>query len=158
MPKGRPRLPKEEKKRRGTLRPSRVNDDAPEVELVEWLDPPAIIRESKAGIAKEKWDELVFQLVEMKMLCKADATGLVILCINYERWQICEEKLIKEGLTTWDGKRNPLTTIQRECGTVVERLLQQFGLTPATRDKVKAQKTGASGDPLGDLIKKAGAN
>ena len=110
-------------------RPDRINDREPVAarglpKAPDWIGP----------IALEHWKELATVLDGLGVLTTGDGPALAVLCDAFERMQIEETG-----------------TARSRARADYVRLLLEFGLTPASRSKVKVAEQPA--DALGDFLK-----
>lgn len=156
MAGGRPPKPRELKKMQGTLRPDRELPDAMEPEkLVGVPVPPADLDE----VGQTTWMATATQLHSLGVLSGLDLAMLKEYCYQIsimERAKI----FLKDGLTIMmenkgGGKyevKSPYIAIYNEALTHANRLAQQYGLTPSSRQKITANpKKDESKDPWSDL-------
>lgn len=159
MPKGRPALPDELKKAKGTLRPGRVNSEAPKV-----LPGMPEIPLGLTGIAKKKFVELSQELVQMRVITPHDRLILEQISKEWELFKELEKTIKKDGLfyhsriteivteTTPEGEKvatvkekvtstavklHPAVKARNQCWANIMKGLQECGLTPSTRNKLK---------------------
>jgi P27 family predicted phage terminase small subunit len=136
-----PRIPNNAKRLKGTYRPSRDNRRAPKPAPgaplpPEWLGPAALPR----------WAELVEQLEVSRVLTKADRTALGLLADALSEYVAHRATVEQEGATYVKGSRGrstlkrprPEVALAREARRDAVRLLEAFGLTPASRNRVEA--------------------
>ena len=151
--KGRPRLPREVRKRRGTYRASEDNLNTPQLIRKEFLDYPPLV---EANVdARGQWDRMCKILGDMGVLTEAESPALELFCLAYSRFKECEKAIQKEGfcIEGRDGmRRNPTLITQRDSVLTMEKMLSHFGCTPATRSKVDAQEAEEEPDELEKLM------
>lgn len=137
MPAGAPRKPTALKVLEGTNRKDRANPDEPSPEI-EAIPCPEYL----PALAAEEWNRIVPELVELGLLSKIDKLGLEGYCFNYHRWRQAEEIIEEMGLTmeTPQGleMQRPEVSIGVQARKQMLEFLREFGLTPASRGKVKA--------------------
>lgn len=159
MAGGRPRKPDELKKLQGTFQPSRSNPDAPKVSP----SMPEIPR-GLTGIAKKKYVELAKELSQMKVITPHDSHLLEMVAKEFEHFKMMEKTIKKDGLfyhgtrvekeIEEDGsgrvtkvetlytriKAHPAVAARNQAWTNIMKGLQECGLTPSTRSKLKVVK------------------
>lgn len=95
--------------------------------------------------AKEAWKELVEVLEPMRVLTPSDALALAQCAEYLARWKRVTAAVNRFGevfrINKDDGtfshfKRSPYVTQQLEYGVMLNRMMAQFGLTPAARARV----------------------
>ena len=98
--------------------------------------------------AKAEWRRVVPELVDRRILTKADLASLENYCISIgttremerhlqEHGRVVEAfKLNKDGERVSTGmERNPATLIQKEAMTLAKQLASELGLTPVSRSR-----------------------
>jgi phage terminase small subunit len=108
--------------------PCRINFDEPRfgegnAEAPVWLD----------GLAREHWDELAPLLARSRVLSDGDRTSLALLCVLYQRWRD--------------------NSFDNQAQDRYLRLSLEFGLTPASRSRIKARPEKPK-DDLEDFLEK----
>jgi P27 family predicted phage terminase small subunit len=98
--------------------------------------------------AKAEWRRLVPLLLERGSLTDADSAVLSIYAETYSRWlaakadveanglTITVSVLDKHGVAVTSRKTNPALRTLETCERNLRSLLREFGLTPATRERV----------------------
>ena len=88
-----------------------------------------------------------------RVIQKIDAAAMELLACTYATWRECEDVIAREGMTyvAESGliKKHPAVAIRAEAAAQLTRLLQQFGLTPASRSNVSPATGPAADDPEG---------
>lgn len=111
--KGRKPLPTAVKIAKGTERKSRINGDEPQYP-VSSLEPPGYL----AGEALEFWSEHAKTLIDAGTLRASDRHAFGLLCESYAAW-----------------RAEPT----RDTIAEYRRMLGEFGMTPASRTKVRVE-------------------
>ena len=108
------------------------------------------------GEAKKEWDRITDELDQMGLLTTADRPALAMYCITWARWQEAEKEVARMGAIVAAPKtkvpmHNPYLAVANTAAAQCLKLLQEFGLTPAARTKVRV---GRSEEPIepGELI------
>lgn len=100
----------------------------------EWLSP----------YAAEVWDRVVPDLIEQGITKRVDQDSIAAYCEACANNRSATEQIAREGLTfitsKGDVKKHPAATAQKEAMTVIARFAAEFGMTGASRSKVKADK------------------
>jgi P27 family predicted phage terminase small subunit len=95
------------------------------------------------GEAKKKWQKLAAQLHRMGVLTEVDQDALARYCKVYQRWLKAEKEIAKHGevLTTTKGNyvQNPWLAIANRSLAQLNSLAAEFGITPSSRTRVKAE-------------------
>jgi P27 family predicted phage terminase small subunit len=105
--------------------------------------------------AAAHWRRVAPGLWEAGLLTILDETMLAVLCTSYGRWHEIEELLAAEEPTVTGSNKNrvpnPLLRIAVEAARDVCTYSKEFGLTPSSRCRVRAEdRPGPS--KFGDLI------
>ena len=62
------------------------------------------------------------------------------MCSCYGLWRKAQEQLARTGFTTTDNRgvvrKNPYVTIEKNFGTLFLKFAEDFGLTPASRQRL----------------------
>ena len=155
MPAGRPLKPTVLKALGGTLQPSRTNAHEP-TPAVFLPTPPAWLSDK----ARQYWGEVGAVLLDMKLCTVADGPALQLLTETLAEWAEARQAVHRKGLTyettTATGDRmcrpNPEVTIAADAMRRAQRMLTEFGLTPASRGKVSALGDETGLDPFAQLM------
>ncbi len=127
----------------GTSRPDRISPDA--VTVAPFEKPPKCPSHLK-GVAKYMWERTTAELTGMGVLTQVDLRGVEIYCSLYARWRAAEDYLAKHGYYTYGGKEgdvmvaSPAVKISLDCSVQMKSWMGEFGVTPASRSKVKVEK------------------
>lgn len=104
----------------------------------EWLDDEAV----------EEWRRVVPTLEAARVLADVDYSALAQYCHEWGVSVRAARQLKREGLTKRTGhggsKPNPLIKISKEARMTALRIATEFGLTPASRAKVKVATPAAT--------------
>lgn len=128
-----------------------INTDEPVVES-SIPDPPAELSAS----ALVEWDRISVELFNAGMLSGIDLAGLAAYCSIYARWREAEALLQKSGMIISSPNgypiQSPYLAIVNKCLQQMRGYLQEFGLSPSSRSRVRAPNKGgeAAGDDDGD--------
>ena len=122
------KLPDNVKQLRGTAKPCRAVGETLEFQAVD-VAPDA--PESLGLFGKQYWDRIVPILLDKRFLSIADLESLEIMCILYHK--------IRQGVAAG---------IDLNASTITQLRVYQteFGLTPASRTKLKAGDDGGKGN------------
>jgi P27 family predicted phage terminase small subunit len=111
-----------------------------------------------AKVAAKEWDAILPILRQMKVLTEADGKALAAYCHNYARWIQAEDELERLGIMVeepilgkadekgnreivgYKYKRNPCNGISNDAQKLMKSFLIEFGLTPASRAKLRIEK------------------
>ncbi len=135
------RKPIEVKKAQGTLNKSRDNLESPEAVFDERFNVSKI--EMKDERARLLFNEILLLLKEFRILSNQDKYLLNILAKELtDYWQLTD--LIDEQGWTVSGKfgpiKNPLSSTKNSCWDKIKYITAELGMSPASRQKVKASK------------------
>lgn len=94
-------------------------------------------------IAKKEWRRIAKIFAdEEKEFTNKDLKALEAYCINYAKWQKCEEILQAEGYSMEVGdngyiQQRPEVSIANKAQTELRAWAKELGLTPAARQRMK---------------------
>ncbi len=150
---GRKRIPTKLKIIRGTDQKCRMNPDEPEPEI-ELPKPPKHL----TGIAAKEWKRAGALLEELGLISDIDMCMFLAYCESYGRWREAEKKIKEQGLfievpigikkgkkgkedtIIFAVKKNPYLAIAKDAKREATKYAVEFGMSPASRSKVKAEK------------------
>ncbi len=121
-----------------------------EPERPHWLGPVAV----------EVWSELAPMLDRMRVLSVSDRIGLEMLSAVYAEWRAAHDVIEKgsatQTITTPAGDRkeiaHPAVAQRSDAFRRLHSLVSEFGLTPASRTKLRSTDKPEARDPLEELI------
>lgn len=147
--RGRPRTPTALKALRGTLRADRANPNEP-------APDPGIppLRRGAAREVRREYERLSSALEKLRVVTMADGLALELCASALAEHRAALDTVLEKGhtyiVTTETGSmeyRRPEVAIAADAWRRATQMLQQFGLTPASRGKVSGQVTTPE-DPL----------
>ena len=100
--------------------------------------------------AKKEWRRVAKILAEEgKDFTDKDLKALEAYCINYAKWQRCEQIIDEKGYSMEVGdngyeQQRPEVSIANKAQTEMRAWAKELGLTPAARQRMKAES--AQGD------------
>lgn len=101
----------------------------------KWLDPEA----------KKEWRRLAKQMEKLGILTEVDMAAFAGYCQAYSRWKEAEEFVTQHGtiVKTPSGyyQTLPQVSIAQSYLKIMNKLAEQFGLTPASRSRIVAADT-----------------
>lgn len=109
--------------------------------------------------AKEEWTRVVESLFNCGILTDLDRAALAAYCQAYGRWVQAEDALArfaaKDAATrgimmkTQSGNaiQNPLVGAANKAMSDMVRYAAEFGMTPSSRTRIKAEADGKKDDP-----------
>lgn len=141
---GRRRLPTEQKRTAGTLRPGRTNPAEPVYSaaappMPDWLSEPA----------RAEWERIVPILAAKRVLAETDLGVMAAYCAAVGDQQLANEELLNSPRYYKSGgvgekqlgglwKEHPAAKASRELGQQIRLLASELGLTPSSRSKVSS--------------------
>lgn len=136
--KGRRAMPSNMHVLHGTHRSDRHGSGTPAVTIVN-PDPPAGLPE----VAATEWRRIAPILSKYRLLSDLDITALEAYCRVYARWLEAEAKLNERDslvfrTTTGYEAQSAYLNIVNMCLKQMQSLMAEFGMTPATRERLKA--------------------
>ena len=98
---------------------------------------------------KKEWGRLVPFLIDAGLYTEADRAALALYCQAWGRWIEAERKLEETGGPVLVGKdgglyQNPWIHVANKAQEQIRRMIAEFGLSPAQRSRVVAQRTEAA--------------
>lgn len=142
MAGGRKSIPDELKVLTGTFRPGRVNPNRPKPAVIHH-EPP----EHLSDVAKEFFVQNVEKFSRLGIITESDAAALEQIACVYGEWREADAILKAEGpfyeTTTATGgfmkRPHPMLTARSDAARRLQTLMCEFGMTPASRNKVSAK-------------------
>jgi P27 family predicted phage terminase small subunit len=115
-----------------------------------------------SGLAVEEWKSIVPQLMELGVLSEIDGKALAAYCECFAQWRrameeveergiLIEEPIVSratEDVVGYKVKRNPAISIANDNLKLMKSFLVEFGLTPASRGRLKIEKPEGEADPM----------
>ena len=136
MTRGRKAKPAAIKRLAGNVGRHKINQNEPTPELILPLAPADL-----TDTGRQKWDELALLLYNQGVLTEMDLELLTLFCHEYETYTEAR-KLIKAfgGFVVKTDKGNPIqnpyVSIANQSKTNMMKILLEFGMSPASRQKV----------------------
>lgn len=129
-------------------RPLNSNEPKPDTtapKCPKWLEPEA----------KKEWKRLSIEMERIGILTKVDMAAFAAYCQAYARWQEAEKFITEHGtiVRTPSGywQTVPQVSIAQTYMKIMEKLAEQFGLTPSSRSRIIA---GSQEGPAEDEMEK----
>lgn len=117
------------------------------------------------GAAREAWLRFSKPLAECGIATKIDATALEMLCDQYATYVDCMEKVRASGVIWVANERDerglpvfrysPFLKAANEALASVTRLLTEFGMTPSSRSRVRANEASTPREELDEFLEQA---
>ena len=132
-------------------RPLNRNEPVPNADQVKcpsWLMPEA----------KKEWRRLSKQLEQIGVLTEVDQAAFASYCQAYARWKEAEEFITQHGtiVKTPSGywQQVPQVSIAQTYLKIMNKIAEQFGLTPSSRSRIiaGAGESAGPGDDMEDLL------
>lgn len=121
-------------------------------------------------IARDEWRRIVPILSQLRVLTVADGAALASYCTAVGELSECTRIIEKEGriidkpVFDRNGQQvgtrkavNPILAMQRDAFARVKQFISEFGLSPASRVRVKTEPAELN-DAIGDLINRSQRN
>lgn len=138
------------KKLQGTYREDRAPENEPEPPLgapacPDWLN----------DLAKEEWQRIVPDLIEVGLLTKIDRAALAGYCHAWSEWQQMEADIEEEGIDQLTGtgttQRRPQVMVRDKAIERCYRFAKEFGLTPSSRTGISVPEKRKDSNPFSRL-------
>jgi P27 family predicted phage terminase small subunit len=122
----------------GTYRADRAarNEPKPRVKIPScpaWLQ----------GEGRKEYFRVARLLMELRVITDADRTALAAYAQQYQRWIDAEDMIRKSGILIKSPNgflmQNPCLPIANTALKNMQRLMSEFGLTPASRTRISAE-------------------
>ncbi len=127
-------------------RPLNENEPKPEKKAPscpKWLEPEA----------KREWRRLAKDMEELGILTEEDRAAFASYCQAYARWREAEQVISEHGaiIRTPSGylQQIPQVSIAQTYLKIMNKIAEQFGLTPASRSRIVAGEN--VGGPIDDM-------
>jgi P27 family predicted phage terminase small subunit len=159
---GRKPLAQEVKQATGAFRknPQRQNVASPKPDGASPLPPKHLCK-----VAKAKWKELIADLKRNGVLSTDTREMLVSYCVIFAKWMEARAKVEETGLAIESVdkmgqlviSRNPYVSEMHKFREQLNKLLPEFGLTPASRQKLKSMNIDEKPeDPFSKIMERMG--
>lgn len=115
--------------------------------------------------ASREWDRIVPVLLALKVLSEVDGKALAAYCDAFAHWEMARREmssrglLVEEPILNKEGdeigckvKANPAVAIYATMANLMKKFLTEFGLTPASRSKLKVEQPKPA-DPMDEFLK-----
>ncbi len=107
---------------------------------------------------RAKWKQLSPILKRLGLLTELDGDMLASYCHHFEEWIASRQVLAKEGDTFTTDKGyvgpHPKVASMRWHFLRMERLAQQFGMTPSSRTGIEVPPDGEPSDPFDEWMRR----
>ncbi len=152
---GRPRKPTTVHKLTGTFRKDRHNENEPQPEQPEKLEPPEWLDD----FGRECWQTLTPHLLRLGLLTSVDLPLFAALCERYAMYRRAVDALTNQltQITANGECARPQVAIAKTAFDQLKSALQEFGLSPASRSKAVATKA-PEDDPIAQYQRKNGVH
>ena len=132
-------------------RPLNSNEPKPDTtapKCPKWLEPEA----------KKEWKRLSIEMERIGILTKVDMAAFAAYCQAYARWQEAEKFITEHGPIVrppsgyWQTV--PQVSIAQTYMKIMEKLAEQFGLTPSSRSRIIAgNQEGPAEDEMEKILR-----
>ena len=106
--------------------------------------------------AKREWRRLAKEMETLGILTEEDRASFAAYCQAYARWKEAEEFISKHGpiVKTPSGywQQIPQVSIAQTYMKIMNKLAEQFGLTPASRSRIIAGEGSRAVDDMDELL------
>lgn len=105
-----------------------------------------------SAAAKKEWRRIAKIFAEEeKEFTDKDLKALEAYCTNYAKWQKCEQIIDEKGYSMEVGdngyeQQRPEVSIANKAQTEMRAWAKELGLTPAARQRMKAESAQGDGD------------
>ena len=140
--------------------PQRKNNAAPKADGKSPRMPTGFCR-----VAKAKWKELCADLERNGVLSTDTREMLIAYCVTFAKWTEARQKVKETGLAIHSVdklgndviSRNPYVAEMHKFREQLNKLLPEFGLTPASRQKLTSMKLDdGKEDPFAKIMERMG--
>ncbi|MFM7011397.1 MAG: phage terminase small subunit P27 family [Betaproteobacteria bacterium] len=135
-----------------------LNEDEPELDPGD-AEIPIELQGEHNEIAAAEWVRAVDLLISANIYTDLDRTALLAYCLNYQRWRQAEAKMQAEGLfvmtDTGYVMASPEIRASESAFAILKSMMLEFGMTPASRTKLKITDPNKNKDPLDEFAGRA---
>ena len=135
---GRKNTPTGLKKLRGNPGKRALNEQEPKPDLLIPECPDHL-----TGAAREEWNRVTQELYKLGILSEIDRAALAAYCMAWLDFVYASKKVDEEGevITSIKGGKylNPWVGIKTSAMDRLVRIAAEFGMTPASRTKIKVE-------------------
>lgn len=133
-----------------------INENEPKYDLNEKSEKPPVWL---GTYAKKEWNRILPLLKRNGLFTDADYMTLCAYCQNADTWIRAEKEKRAQGIVTTTSNgceiQHPAVGIANTAMTNMLKFGREFGLTPASRTGLNAEKFEDAENPLLNLIKRA---
>ncbi len=151
MTAGRKPLPTHLKVVKGTARAHRLNHEEPKP-AVSMPEPPSFLD----ARCRQRFMELAALLAAQGIMTELDASALGRYCVVWCRWLDAEQEIRSRGavVKTAGGNviQNPFLPVANRCLAQMAQLEAEFGMTPSSRSRIRAESVKRSTDPFEEFL------
>lgn len=109
--------------------------------------------------ARKEWRRVAAMLYQSRVLTPADRAALAVYCVAYSRWVSAELTVQKYGTVLKSDKQglyqSPYLSVANRAIDTMLKAAAEFGLTPASRSRIKVDEGDADEDLTEMLFRKA---
>jgi phage terminase small subunit len=149
--RGRPRLPDDEKKKRGTFKPSRsTGDEIQDIVILDAGDP--LIPLGKYGM--EMWRTVTQTMISYRTLAEIDLSMIAMLCAEYDTYIETLSSGNIEITDTGQSVPSGYFKVRKECLQNILKLSHALQISNIVRSKIRQPDTDKkSNDPAAKFFK-----
>lgn len=138
-------------KARGSWRAKANPDEPPAVP-----GAPPMPAWPKGDVRRDVWAAVVDQLARLRVLSRTDGNAIARYADALVRWHAAAQHLAEQGETyvvkdakgnVRDVKAHPQAKVYTQLATLLLKLEQEFGLTPAGRARIKVEQGAGQSGP-----------
>lgn len=92
-------------------------------------------------VAAQEWQRIAPELESLGLLTQVDLAALAAYCQAYSRWIAAEAVIAAQGITYTSEKGmirpHPAVSIAKESMRLIREFVSEFGLSPASRTRIR---------------------
>ena len=122
--------------------------------------PKTATKRAPAGLSKaalKHWHTVAKHLTEARILTELDKPALILYCEAWARWRDATDEVQKRGMLVKAPSgypmQNPYLAIANKAFEQMQKMLVEFGMTPASRSRIQVEPEQGD-DPLAAFLNK----
>lgn len=112
-------------------------------------------------IAKAEWKRISRELLSIGLLTAVDRSALAAYCSAFSRWAKAEKELQNKPAVVKAPSGypmpNPYIGIANSALDLMRKFLTEFGMTPASRSRIRVEPAAGDADPFAAFMASIGA-